>query len=148
MNTGRRVTDDLRQSYRQQVIAWVLMILVISVAWWWFAVTPTPVGGPQMRFVDAHADTPQTLCPGDVLAYDIAVQVTRPGVYSVDVSVWRLNPPATVVFSDERRVVFSAPALYELERAWQIPPTHIDPNTGAMVACSRATTSGGTRLVR
>lgn len=133
MDASAQRVRELERFYRRQIVGWLLLIFLISVAWFWFAVTPTPVGPPMMSFDKAELSGPSALCPGDILSYTIDVHVNAPGVYAIDVSVWRVTPPATVLFSDERRVVVTEPTEYELDREWRIPQFYPDPRTGELV---------------
>jgi hypothetical protein len=123
---------SLKLRYARDMAIWFI-VLLMSVAWWWFAVTPSPVAAPLMEFSDARTVTTTPLCPGDTLPYSIVLHVSEPGVYAVDVSVWRMTPPATVIFSEARRFVISRATDYTLPREWSIPLTHPDPTTNGQV---------------
>ena len=133
MDTTAQTIHDLRRSYFVTLVAIFLLAVAFSAAWWWFATTPVPVPPPLMEFHGVRVTGPSALCAGDTLTYSVDLSVTQPGVYAVDVSVWRVTPPATVIFSEERRFVASEPTDYTLARAWTVPLHHIDPTTNALV---------------
>lgn len=97
---------------------------------YWYASAERP-GPTLMQFTEARATGPTALCPGDVLRYDVSLHVSGPGVFDLDVAVFRLTPPVTVVFSSTRRMVFSGPSDYQLARQWRIPQTYSSPVDGS-----------------
>jgi hypothetical protein len=72
------------------------------------------------------------LCPGDILDYEYGFTVNEAGVYLFDTGVWRVTPPAIILFFDSRRVVVPEPRTWQIARPWQIPKTFIDPRTGVV----------------
>lgn len=121
--------DHLNHRFHRLVGLWLFTTILVSVAWWWFAVTPVPLRPPVMEFAaDRHAEN-IAVCPGDTIPYAIDLVVTQPGVFAIDISVWRITPPAVVLFSEVRRVVFSEPTSYTVKRQWVVPPTYVDPIT-------------------
>ena len=98
---------------------WLLFLVavgfIVNATQFWYASEEHP-GPALMRFSAAHPVGETALCPGDTLRYDIALYVSGPGVFDLDVTTWRITPPATVIFSQKRRMVFNGPATYSLER--------------------------------
>jgi len=58
-------------------------------------------------------------------------QAQTVGETALCVSVWRTTPPATVLFSSTRRMVFTGPTDYELERSWTIPEFYASSTDGS-----------------
>lgn len=105
----------------RRILLWLVAVgFIVNGALWLFASTERP-GHALMEFTHAAPTGETALCPGDILSYDVALHVSGPGVFDLDVTVWRTTPPATVLFSSTRRLVFSGPTDYELERTWTVP---------------------------
>lgn len=114
----------LAQEYRQyrRLLLWLATAgFIVNSAWFLVASGPERPGPALMEFRNAYAAGETALCPGDTLHYTLTLHVSGPGVFDLDVAVWRVTPPATVLFSSTRRMVFNGPADYELERAWIVP---------------------------
>jgi len=123
----------LKQLYRRLVLLLVGVFLMVSIAWAYFVIYPSPFPSPLMT-ISGSSTTDDPVCPGDTLPYTVTFQVTEPGVYAVDVSVWRVSPPATVLFSDARRMVLTEQISYTIAREWVIPATYPDPTINLPVA--------------
>ena len=121
----------LKQLHRRLVLMLVGIFLVVSIAWGYFVIFPSPISPPQMEFSDAHTTGKTALCPGDTLTYSITLRVHRSGVYAVVVAIWRLTPPAVVEWEDGPRFApFVGEQEYTLAREWTVPRQHVDPVTG------------------
>lgn len=103
---------------------WLLFLVavgfIVNGMLYWYASEERP-GPALMEFTRAVTRGETALCPGDTLRYDITLYVSGPGVFDLDVTTWRITPPATVMFSSTRRLVFSGPVTYSLGRAWIVP---------------------------
>ena len=74
------------------------------------------------------------LCPGESLVFSASIDVERPGVYLLDMSTWRVDPPpATVIFSEGDRMVIGDERSFIIARKWTVPANYIDPATNAVV---------------
>lgn len=82
--------------------------------------------------VDVVGDA--ALCPGETLTYTLEFVYNQPGVFDVDVTVFRVTPPQTILFSETRRVVIAEPEALTVAYAWVIPAEYEDIRTQAMVA--------------
>lgn len=123
---------DARYHAARNMILVVFVLGVLSnLLLWWVASGPERPGHALMQFARAEAVGPTALCPGDTLRYDLALHVAGPGVFDLDVSVWRVTPPSTVLFSQTRRMVFDGPAEYTLGREWVIPEVYSSPVDGS-----------------
>lgn len=129
--TRREREQEVRRLFRHQRLSLVVIAVVFSLAWFYLTIAPERPARALMEFARAEVVGNTALCPGDTLRYDIALQVSGPGVFELDVSTWRVTPPATVLFSQTRRMVFTGPAEYELEREWTIPPFYSSPIDGS-----------------
>lgn len=125
MDTTAKNVDNMRHAYRMSLLLWMVTFLVISVAWYWFAVTPVPTERPLMTIhaVDGHN---QAMCPGEVLTYTYTAIISQPGVYLFDSSVWREDATQIVVWTDPLRVVSSEPRTVYIVRHWTLPPAIYD----------------------
>lgn len=74
------------------------------------------------------------LCPGDTLRYRLDMRYEQAGVYEVDITLWRVTPPATVIASNVRRVVIAGPVELALDYAWAVPAGYVSPQTGEWMA--------------
>jgi len=113
----------IQQEYRQykRLLFWLVAVgFAVNIALLLRFNEARP-GHALMEFTHAAPVGETALCPGDTLRYDVSLHVSGPGVFDLDVSVWRTTPPATVLFSSTRRMVFTGPTDYELERSWTIP---------------------------
>lgn len=123
--------QDVNRLFRHQKIALAVIALLFSVAWLYLTILPERPGRALMRFTQAVTIGPTALCPGETLHYDLGLMVNRGGVFDLDVAVWRVTPPATVVFSSSRRMVFDGPAEYRLAREWTVPAFYSSPLDGS-----------------
>lgn len=121
-----------RQHRRWFALAIVAGVLLNSYLFW-VASGPEQPADALMEFTHAAPTRMAELCPGEVLDYTVALEVNGPGVFAIDISVWRMTPPAVALWSETRRVVFSEPTAYVLKRQWVVPAVHPDLVTGAEV---------------
>lgn len=113
---------DLIGAHFKTLYAWlVALTIVISTAWWFFVFYPTPVAPAAMHYERLIATGNTALCPGETLTYQLAVEVERAGVYSIDITVWSVNPEAPVIFSPDRHLVVTDSVGYEMNREWVVP---------------------------
>ncbi len=129
--TRQQREQEVRRLFRHQRLSLVVIAVVFSLAWFYLTIAPERPARALMEFRQAQPAGETALCPGDTLRYDIALDVSGPGVFDLDVAVWRVTPPATVLFSSTRRLVFQEQADYSLERAWTIPPFYSSPTDGS-----------------
>lgn len=61
------------------------------------------------------------LCAGDKLTFSYNLHIRGTGVLIRDLTVWKVNPPKTVVFSDALRFIVDAPIDQELIESYAIP---------------------------
>lgn len=115
-----RAVDTVYKRARGWLLFLVAVGFLVNTAQFWYASAERPAHA-LMEFTQAQTVGETALCPGDALRYDVGLHVSGPGVFDLDVSVWRVTPPATVLFSSTRRMVFTGPTDYELERSWTIP---------------------------
>lgn len=115
---------DINRLFRTQRFSLVLIALLFSAAWFYLTVLPERPAHALMEFTHAGATGKTALCPGDILNYELELHVSGEGVFDLDVAVWRVTPPATVLFSQTRRMVFTGRTDYRLSREWVIPRTY------------------------
>lgn len=106
-------------------------VLALQFALAWLVLTDVSAPGPAgFAYVGVEALGDTTLCPGDVLRYRLDMRYQVAGVYEVDVSLWRVTPPLTVIASTARRVVIAEPTELQLDFAWTVPDGYISAQTG------------------
>lgn len=123
----------IQQEYRQykRLLFWLVAVgFAVNIALFLRFNEARP-GHALMEFAHAVAVGETALCPGDTLRYDVSLHVSGPGVFDLDVTTFRVDPPVTVLFSQTRRMVFSEAVDYELERAWTIPEFYASPTDGS-----------------
>lgn len=77
---------------------------------------------------------PIHLCPGEYLDFNFEMEVRTAGVYSLDMSVFKVSPPpAIAVFSESQFFVIGSPRTFEVTRHWQIPNEYRDPETNETI---------------
>jgi hypothetical protein len=81
-STGQ-ATTRLHYSYYLAVTVWIATTIVLSVAWYWLAITPARVGESLMVISDVTGQG-QAVCPGESLTYSYSVEIREPGVYLFD----------------------------------------------------------------
>lgn len=140
MNSHGNITADrlraIDRQYRvyRTLLLWLVAVgFVVNGALFWLASEDRP-GHALMHLEDPRLLGPAALCPGEALRYELVLTVNGPGVFAVDRAIWRVTPPATVVFSDTRHVIFDEAATFAVERVWTIPDSYIDPATGGRMA--------------
>lgn len=115
----------------RRILLWLVAVgFIVNGALWLFASTERP-GHALMEFTHAAPVGETALCPGDTLRYDVSLHVSGAGVFDLDVTTFRIDPPVTVLFSNTRRMVFSEAVDYELEREWTIPEFYASPTDGS-----------------
>lgn len=119
---------------RNIIIGALAVSMLLQVYVWWVMQQGEVPGDSLMEFREARVLGDNNLCPGDVLTYQIVLRVQEAGVFDVDISVWRIDPPAVMIFSTtQRRVVFPGATTYTLARQWTVPRTVDDPVTNEPV---------------
>lgn len=126
-----QVVDNRYKTDRNLLLAVLGAGILVQALLFWLVWQPDAVHPAAMEI--RGAGVVQALCPGEALTYALDLVVTDAGVYALDVAVWRVSPPAVVLFSETRRVVFAGEQEYSLARQWTVPPEYIDPGTGLPV---------------
>lgn len=126
MNSNVQHMTELKVTYKHDVLLWLTLLILVSVAWRWFSVTPAPASQPNLVIGDVRIGESR-LCPGDALVYTYTVNIMRPGVYVFDSTVWRDHEPQqVVVWADQLRFVASVERHVTLARHWRVPETVYD----------------------
>ena len=119
----------VHRMFLHQRISLLVIAVVFSAAWFYLTIIPERPGKTLMRFQEVVPLSSTNLCSGDKLQYQVGLEVYAPGVFVYDVSIWRITPPMTVIFSDPQRVVFTQPQTYVVTREWTVPSTYVDPGS-------------------
>lgn len=131
--TEPRIREINRQFYRARI--WLIVLATVGFvinAGLFYAVLRNET--PQhalMEYSSIAVESPAALCPGETLVYRPNLVVNGPGVFTIDTTIWRITPPATIVFSETPlRAIFDAPIIFTSARRFVVPPTWRDPDTG------------------
>lgn len=118
LETRLLIVDNRYKADRNLLLAVLGAGILVQALLFWFVWQPDAVHPAAMQIRGASAGDAPALCPGEALTY------------ALDVAVWRVSPPAVVLFSEERRVVFAGEQEYSLARQWTVPGAYIEPETG------------------
>lgn len=118
LETRLQIVDNRYKADRNLLLAVLGAGILVQALLFWFVWQPDAVHPAAMQIRGASAGDAPALCPGEALTY------------ALDVAVWRVSPPAVVLFSEERRVVFAGEQEYSLARQWTVPGAYIEPETG------------------
>jgi hypothetical protein len=78
---------------------------------------------------------PTELCPGEYLDFSFELDVLAPGIYGLDMSVFRVSPPPNIaIFSEKQAFVIGSPRTFLVTRHWQIPKDYRDEQTNEVIA--------------
>lgn len=127
--------QQIRRLFRHQRISLVTLAVIFSLAWFYLTIIPERPARALMEYgaIEVLSDT--ALCPGDTLVYRPTLHVNGPGVFTIDTTVFRVTPPATLVFSEAPlRAIFAGPTVFESTRRLPIPAGWRDPDTGELHA--------------
>lgn len=130
LETRLLIVDNRYKADRNLLLAVLGAGILVQALLFWFVWQPDAVHPAAMQIRGASAGDAPALCPGEALTYALDLAVTEAGVYALDVAVWRVSPPAVVLFSETRRVVFAGEQEYSLARQWTVPGAYIEPETG------------------
>jgi hypothetical protein len=121
---------DIRAVYRTNV-AWLLLLtLLVSIAWLWFALSPVPLGKSVMLQRDPVVQGRSDLCPGEALHIHHTVTVSAPGVVDFDVTVWALSPRRMILQRPTPRMVLAETKEWTVEWRLPMPESYVNPRTG------------------
>lgn len=70
------------------------------------------------------------LCPGEKLVFGYQLHARGEGLLIRDLTVWKIDPPRTVIYSMERRFILDAAIDQKLVESWRIPDLYLDHETG------------------
>lgn len=132
MDTSNGAALQLAKTYRRSMWALLTIIILVSTGWLFFAWYPTPVSGPLFTYTGYAMQSETALCPGETLAYDLGLRYNDAGVFDIDVAVWRVSPPATMVYSASRRAISTGAQEFVLHQAWGVPTEILNPRTGRL----------------
>jgi hypothetical protein len=130
VSASEHAIDQTFRAYRFWLILSTFLILLVNAGLLALYYAPERPGAPLMTLDLAQVNGSADLCPGELLDYTLDLEIQEAGVFDLDVSVWRVTPPANALFSETRRMVFARATAYRLKRYWQVPATHPDPTTG------------------
>lgn len=138
--THEQRVAGIDEHYRRErwyiLLTFALLLGLVIVLEWLDNRNPPPPGRQMVEIQNLRATGPTDLCPGETLGYRFDVHGEQRGVLEFDMSVWRLEPPGTVIFSQPIRIVLIEPVHYPRSGDWLLPVELADPLTGAPVAWS------------
>lgn len=125
-------TVEHPRDYRALVIIAILVTLTINAA----------VVGWAMWLGSQRADVElsepllagnTSLCPGETLDYRFTLTVSKPAAVDLYTSVERVQPFDRVSYTRLQQFSFDEESKLEIIRHWILPPTYLDPVSGAEV---------------
>lgn len=132
---NERTTVEVRAVYRRSLWATLIVLVSFSAVWTWLMLLAVSLDHPTMRIADVRYEA-VTLCPGETLTYSYGVEISEPGVYVFDASVWDMNQRRVVLFGNELRLVAASPQKTRLVRHWVLPEQYYDTLTDTWAAWS------------
>lgn len=123
--------DKHIHKYTIPLIALTALVLILNaLVFGWLFWRQTTWVTVEIKNFRAPAET--SLCPGDILHYSFAIDVSGAALVDVSTSV---QPLISIRPSYVRlqQFDFSGPVSFELVRHWVVPPTYTDPASGAEV---------------
>lgn len=124
--------QEISRLFLHQRISLLVIGLLFSAAWFYLTIIPERPGQTLMEFESVEPLSPTDICPGHVLRYQVDLRVEGEGIFDYDLSIWRISPPMTVIFSTPQRVVFSEEKEFTVIRELRLPEEYVDPGNGAL----------------
>lgn len=123
------INERYKRSQGRMTAVFVLFLFGLIALDWFASLLPNPPGASVVEISNLRAVGPTELCPGEILRYAYDISGDRSGVLDLDTTIWRVTPPAAVLYSMSRRVVLVEPINFEREDAWLVPVEGTDPLT-------------------
>lgn len=117
----------VRNNMRQFTTFMVLFLVAQFLFTWWSSERHTIVKA--VDIFDASTVGESDLCPGDKLIFTYGLDVKGSGRLLRDTTVWKVDPPRTVIYSDERRFIVDIPLSQKLTEAWIVPEEYYNYET-------------------
>lgn len=120
-----------REFRRQVTRINVLLLLVLAalvvgpLLFSWF-IAPLYPSIQAVTLTNLRSEGPTDLCPGDVLHTTYTFAARGTGILYRDATIFRVTPPATIVFSQPLRFIVRGAHTREVHDAWTVPTTFID----------------------
>lgn len=129
----RELVDQKFRDYRRWFLIATAIMLAANTALFFLYLNPR--AGQSLLVIgeiQVHGDT--DVCPGDYIDFSFEMDVSRPGVYELDLSVFRVSPPPSIaVFSERQTFVIGQPRTFVVNRHWQVPPLYHDEQTNETI---------------
>lgn len=107
------------------LVTFLLVVTLLLVAQSWLNAQLDSYRGEPAPAVVTLAVTPveinPALCPGDVLRYDITLNVREPSVAEIDWNIRNLDTDRTEVQSETVRTIYERAGVIRSQVSWQIP---------------------------
>lgn len=129
MSDEQREKDAREERHARQNGLIIRATLVLLAALWIIGII-RDVTGAYVRIASIEAVGTTELCPGDELVYRYEYSAKGQGTLVVDATVWRTDPPQTIVFSDWRRFVLIGYRQETVTERWPVPHAYVDLATG------------------
>jgi hypothetical protein len=115
----------LVQSAIAIVLCMIVLFIVVSALW---ESRQPRIASISLTDVQAVGET--NLCPGEALRIRYGVRIAGAGVLDSDATIWKLEPPYTIVSSFPQRIVVDGAVDQQVEEVWIIPDEYVNPRTG------------------
>lgn len=123
-------TPELSRNYWRAVSAIIALAIVVSLIWSYYVLISHH---PPLLVVSNPVPIENTdLCPGDKLVYTIDLQSAQSGTYTLNATVWHLDPLYAAAVDPTIRFVVPFKKEWTVTREWQIEPLRYDPRSGEL----------------
>lgn len=127
------VKHDIRRSDLRFAVIMTLFIGYLLLMYWLDTSQPSLPSAPVVTMSNVRVTERADLCPGETLKYSYHLRAHGAGVLEMDATTWRVEPPATIVYSDPLRIVLVGPVTMQGIDEWTVPEFYIDPTTRQQV---------------
>jgi hypothetical protein len=118
-----------RRGQRRMIAAMVLLFLVMVGLDYLDSRLPSPPSPSVVTIANLRPLGATDLCPGETLRYTYQIIGDLSGVLDIDMTIWRVTPPQTVLYSLSRRDVLVRPVDLTRTDAWVVPDEGTNPLT-------------------
>jgi hypothetical protein len=125
--TGNNIEQRLART--QNTLILLFLFIVILPFFWKIVHNAQITFVKEVDIVNLKTVGDTTLCPGEKLVFTYDLKIRGAGVLVRDLTVWRTDPPKTIIYSSERRFILNSAVEQKLKEAWLVPKTFINYDT-------------------
>lgn len=126
--TGNNIEERLENTQRTLVA--LFLFLVILPFFWGLVKDAQNSIIKRIEITNMELITPSEVCPGDKLVFTYDLKVRGEGKLILDMTVWRVEPPKTIIFSDNRRFILGSALEHSLQETWLVPNSFFNYDIG------------------